>query len=315
MTYKAAGASNRNLRNVNSATYYVSNNETLLKINQTQIVGRYPNIEDATEALRGILIKLGVKDTLSRLLKIPTNIVYLDNLITRNTQSGNLIGDFYTQVLGPTIPTPTFGIVDLSNPLFVELRTVAATTVTRARMINENDQYAGITPDSYSSATTNLAVYDATVRVSSFDSVNADIQHCTCGFFTAHNVLTPPTPLQLEKFVGFRPTANNTWACSVFQKNGSLFVERYNVDTKARISEQQKLTTVLYKNGQAATWMINNSPVAGTTALSLSLTNLLFLEGEDVYPNSAYIGCEVKQRAVSAIPQRLEIYNSTFRST
>lgn len=312
MTYKAAGASNRNLRNVNSATYYVSNNETLLKINQTQLVGRYPNIEDATEALRGILIKLGVKDTLSRLLKIPTNIVYLDSLITRNTQSGNSIGSFFTQVAGPA--APTFGVVDTSNPLFVELRTVASAAVPRARMINENDPYLAVVPDLYSAATTNLAIYDATVRVASFDSVNADIQHCTCGFFTAHNALSPATPQQLEKFVGFRPTSSNTWACSVFQKNGTLFVERYSVDTKASISEQQKLTTVLYKNGQAATWMINNSPVAGTTASSLSLSNLLFFDAETV-PNSAYIGCEVKQRAVSAIPQRLEIYNSTFRST
>lgn len=314
MTYKAAGASNRNLRNVNSATYYVSNNETLLKINQTQLVGRYPNIEDATEALRGILIKLGVKDTLSRLSKIPTNIVYLDSLTTRNTQAGNSIGSFFTHVAGPTTPTPLPGIVDLSNPQFVELRTVASATVPRARMINENDPYLAVVPDLYSAATTNLAIYDATVRVASFDSVNADIQHCTCGFFTAHNALSPATPQQLEKFVGFRPTSSNTWACSVFQKNGTLFVERYNFDTKINIAEQHKLTTVVYKNGQVATWMIDNVPIVGTNASSLSLPNLLFFDAETV-PNSAYIGCEVKQRVVSAIPQRLEIYNSTFRST
>jgi hypothetical protein len=81
MTYKAAGASNPNIKNVNSITYWVeTNGTTTVKVNQTQYVGRYPTLDNAKDAVAGILIKLGNKDPVTRLAQILT----VTNIIPNN---------------------------------------------------------------------------------------------------------------------------------------------------------------------------------------------------------------------------------------
>lgn len=77
MTFRAAGASKPSLRYVNSATFYVGTSDVLLKVNQTQLVGRYPTFDAAQLALEGILIKNGVKDTALAIIRLPKQIVYL----------------------------------------------------------------------------------------------------------------------------------------------------------------------------------------------------------------------------------------------
>lgn len=308
----AAGASNPDINNVNSVTYYIGTDATTLKVNQTQMVGRYLTIADAVEALTGLLYKCGVRDVATRLPLLNTSIVYASNLTSQNVQTANSLGSFYGHVLGPTVPN--YGVISTANPNFLELQTVAGATVPRARVINENDAYAGVDPTDYSAAASSMAVYDASVRASSWDAANANTQHMTVGYFTAHNALSPSTPPQLEKFVGFRPTSSSTWQCCVFQKNGTLFVERFAYDTGLSISTRRTLSVIVYKNGQNAHWLADGIPLVGTSATSLSLPNLLYFDAE-VTPNSAYVGCEVKQRVVSATAQKLELYSSQFRKT
>lgn len=85
MTYKAAGASNPAIRNVNSITYWVeANGTTTVKVNQTQYVGRYPTLDNAKDAVAGILIKLGNKDPVTRLTQIPTVTNIMNNILPPN---------------------------------------------------------------------------------------------------------------------------------------------------------------------------------------------------------------------------------------
>ena len=75
MSYMAAGASNPNIKNVMSIDYLVGSTDVIATVNQTQLVGRYPNISAAELAVRGILVKCGVKRLDEALFRIPTNIV------------------------------------------------------------------------------------------------------------------------------------------------------------------------------------------------------------------------------------------------
>ena len=78
MTYKAVGANNPFIKNINSIKYVVeTNGTTTLVVNQTQLVGRYPTLANAQDAAAGILIKLGSKDPTTRLGQIFTQTVNL----------------------------------------------------------------------------------------------------------------------------------------------------------------------------------------------------------------------------------------------
>lgn len=80
MTFKAVGANNPFIKNLNSIKYVVeADGTTTLVVNQTQLVGRYPTLANAQDAAAGILIKLGNKDPTTRLSQIFTQTINLDN--------------------------------------------------------------------------------------------------------------------------------------------------------------------------------------------------------------------------------------------
>ena len=80
MTFRAAGASNSALRNVQYAEFLIRATETTLIINKTQLVGRYPTLGAARLALEGILIKNAASQRASvRLNELPKDFRYLDS--------------------------------------------------------------------------------------------------------------------------------------------------------------------------------------------------------------------------------------------
>jgi hypothetical protein len=80
MTFRAAGASNPALRNVQYAEFLIRATETTLIVNKTQLVGRYPTLDAARLALEGILIKNAASQRASvRLNELPKDFRYLDS--------------------------------------------------------------------------------------------------------------------------------------------------------------------------------------------------------------------------------------------
>lgn len=79
MTYKAAGASNPNIKNVLYIDYLRNSviGEVTAIVNKHQMVGRYTTLANAQEAVSGILVKLGCKNLNQRLATIPTKFTEL----------------------------------------------------------------------------------------------------------------------------------------------------------------------------------------------------------------------------------------------
>lgn len=79
MTFKAAGANNLAIKTVNHITYLQrpSGGFVTVLVNKHQLVGHYPTQANAEDAVAGILIRLGCKDTATRLAAIPTTTVNL----------------------------------------------------------------------------------------------------------------------------------------------------------------------------------------------------------------------------------------------
>jgi hypothetical protein len=80
MTYRATGANNPALKDVQFATFLIQTNNTTLVVNRHQMVGRYPTFSDAKLALEGILIKNGSNNSAStRLIALKKDLIYLDS--------------------------------------------------------------------------------------------------------------------------------------------------------------------------------------------------------------------------------------------
>jgi hypothetical protein len=101
MTYRAAGASNPNVKYIRSVEYLVTATDVLAIVNQHQLLGRYPTIEAAELAVEGCLIRHGVKNVYDALFRIPTVIInsggdftstlnYANFTTTRNSVGGGM---------------------------------------------------------------------------------------------------------------------------------------------------------------------------------------------------------------------------------
>lgn len=120
MTYMAAGASNRNIKNVMSIDYLVTPNDVVATVNQTQLVGRYPNISAAELAVRGILVKCGVKLLDQTLLRIPTTIT---SSLSDQTSTVNFANfTFIVAGLVPiTVSGTEFRFNDINSPIVLSV--------------------------------------------------------------------------------------------------------------------------------------------------------------------------------------------------
>ncbi|MFO0204475.1 MAG: hypothetical protein ACK528_15255, partial [Alphaproteobacteria bacterium] len=120
MTYMAAGASNRNIKNVMSIDYLVTPNDVVATVNQTQLVGRYPNISAAELAVRGILVKCGVKLLDQTLLRIPTTIT---SSLSDQTSTVNFANFTFTvtNLLPITVSGTEFRFNDTNSPIVLSV--------------------------------------------------------------------------------------------------------------------------------------------------------------------------------------------------
>lgn len=114
MTFRAAAATHREVRSVNSAHFVVAANaETVLFVNKAQYIGDYSTIEGAFEALRGLLLKCGCRDHVGRLATLPMTIVNAADMT-------------------PTTPNWTQAVTDLSLATYdgSQVQIVATTSPT-----------------------------------------------------------------------------------------------------------------------------------------------------------------------------------------
>ena len=138
MTYKAVGANNPFIKNINSIKYVVeTNGTTTLVVNQTQLVGRYPTLANAQDAAAGILIKLGSKDPTTRLGQIFTQTV---NLGGGGGGGGNLLPPTGGDVtLDPVtlLPVRHYRTLAYENGVLVSTDNSYMSTMIRATGITE----------------------------------------------------------------------------------------------------------------------------------------------------------------------------------
>lgn len=136
MTYKAVGANNPFIKNINSIKYVVeANGTTTLVVNQTQLVGRYPTLANAQDAAAGILIKLGSKDPTTRLGQIFTQTVNLGD----GGGGGILPPTGGDVTLDPVtlLPVRHYRTVNYENGVLVSTENSYMSVMIRATGINE----------------------------------------------------------------------------------------------------------------------------------------------------------------------------------
>lgn len=153
MTYRAAGASKPGLRYVNSATFYIGATDVILKVNQTQLVGRYPTYDAAQLALEGILIRNGVKDTALALVRLPIEFKYLSTFVLTPAPAVNWAnfsldptpsyGSSSQRVQAVTAPIKIrFTMDNLLMPLYVKV--TSAVSPVNSNISPQNDGYTRV---------------------------------------------------------------------------------------------------------------------------------------------------------------------------
>lgn len=137
MTFKAVGASNPFIKNLNSIKYVVeADGTTTLIVNQTQRVGRYPTLANAQDAAAGILIKLGSKDPTTRLGQIFTQTINLGG----GGGGGNILPPTAGDVtLDPVtlLPVRHYRTLNYENGVLVSTENSYMSAMIRATGINE----------------------------------------------------------------------------------------------------------------------------------------------------------------------------------
>jgi hypothetical protein len=74
------GASNNDIKSVNRVTYVVDVNEVVAYVNKSTLLGRYPNLYYAYEAVRGAMMRCGCRDMIDVITK-PTDVVSSHTLV------------------------------------------------------------------------------------------------------------------------------------------------------------------------------------------------------------------------------------------
>ena len=105
------GGSNPAITSVNRITYVVDTDEVVAYVNKSTLLGRYPNLYYAYEAVRGAMMRCGCRDPYM-ISKIPVNLVSKSNLLA--TVTTQFIPTVENSVDLPT----TYGtwILRVSNP-------------------------------------------------------------------------------------------------------------------------------------------------------------------------------------------------------
>lgn len=74
------GASNSDIKSVNRVTYVVDTDEVVAYVNKSTLLGRYPNLSYAYEAVRGAMMRCGCKDMVDVITK-PIDVISKHTLV------------------------------------------------------------------------------------------------------------------------------------------------------------------------------------------------------------------------------------------
>jgi hypothetical protein len=74
------GASNKDIKAVNRVTYAVDTNEVVAYVNKSTLLGRYPNLSYAYEAVRGAMMRCNCKDMVDVITK-PVDVISTHTLV------------------------------------------------------------------------------------------------------------------------------------------------------------------------------------------------------------------------------------------
>jgi hypothetical protein len=75
------GASNNDIKSVNRVTYVIDTDEVVAYVNKSTLLGRYPNLYYAYEAVRGAMMRCGCKDMIDVITK-PVDVITTQNTTT-----------------------------------------------------------------------------------------------------------------------------------------------------------------------------------------------------------------------------------------
>lgn len=340
MTYERIAQGKRNIKEVRSANYIVTNNEVKLVVNQTQYVGSFPSLGAAKEALNGLLIKNGCSKPFEQGFRILETIEdYQTGFTTQNSQTGNTVGTMFTSVAGTTGQPATNGIVSLANSNYVQILTEPAGTFnSRARLINESDAYGVLAADVWKCINYKVSRFTAKVNVSNYNVANWKTNQALVGFSGSHAGTIIPTEMSVEKGLCFRPNSNGKWRCSWFSKlTYQVFQEVAYFDTEYKITDVLNLSIWIEEQGKTATFLIEGKPIWTVSIRSekISITDNVFPPeilgglvysvdtdsftpiGQTVSTNSAYssyVGCDVRVRTAGSAQFSIQIYNSKLET-
>lgn len=317
------------ISNILSADFLVDKNNTLLKVNKTKLVGRYPTLASAREVLNGLLLKNGCRDPYSIQSKLNESVTYLNTFSTQNQQVGNNVGTMFSQVA-------TGGIIDTTNANYIEIKTDNVGTFnSRARVINENEVFGVLSADVWRSYLFQTSRYTAKASVSNFNNSLWNLNTCMLGFHGNHSGNLNLDRYNCEKGCIFTPNSNGNWRCRWFQTvdENSPFYEAAYKDTEYSILVPQTLEIVIENFGRTATWLINGKtqftvvlPSQGLTVnlgtSTQKIDQVIYSKLSDdvslgIPPSlgfSAYVGAEVRRRSTGSSQYSIQLYNQKLET-
>lgn len=329
MSYSGIASSRLDIKGIFAADYYYGSDRVLLKVNKTILVGSYPTLNAAREALNGLLVKAGSNNPYGMSFRFPETVTYLTTIPTTNSQTGNTLTTMYST-------TASSGIVDTSNASYIDIKTdVAGTYNSRARVINESDAYAALSADVWKAYLYKTSIYSSRAEVLSFNNSLWNVNSAVIGFHGNH-VNADLTKYNVEKGCVFTPNALGNWRCRWFQSMAdSPFKEVLYRDTNYPITTPQNLSIIIEDYGKSATWLINNTIQFSVHYTDSPQFNPLLLpsnqeiksviysgqtesaDPEGSLPNNgyaAYVGSEVRRRSAGSAQYSIRLYNQSLKT-
>lgn len=332
MTYERIAGCRPDISGIFTVDYLVTKDKVLLKVNKTKLIGMYPTIAAARDVVNGLLTLNGCNEPYDTSFRFTETITNTDTTTVQNSQTGNSVGTMFSQ-------TSTGGIVDVTTPEYIELRTdVAGTSNSRARVINENEAFANLAADLWRSYNYKRSIYKARASIPVFDYSLWNSNVVTLGFHGNHAALGSPTTYNCEKGCIFTPNSLGNWRCRWCLTADVLnkpFNEVLFKDTQFSASVPTDLQIIIEDFGRTATWLINNkvvfscdyrdSPQTAYTLLSgvpTIIQNVIYSDSTDDASTgeppslgfAAYVGAEVRRRTTSSAQHSLRLFSQSLET-
>jgi hypothetical protein len=331
MSYERLATCRPDIRGIYTADYLITKNGVLLKANKTKLIGIYPTLSAARETLNGLLTLNGSNKPYDMSFRIKETIVDTVSYTVQNSQTGNNVNTMFSQ-------SATNGIVDTTNPQYIEISTdLAGTNNSRARVINENETFGTLAADVWTSYSYKTSIYKATAEVANFDFSLWNSNALILGFHGNHSAGTSPTTYNCEKGCIFTPNSFGNWRCRWFSTTDSVtkpFNEVLFKDTNYPVQSKTNLEIRIEDFGKTAIWLINNSVVFSCSytdspqfimddGVQKVIKNLIYsaptdsgeIPGEPPsFGFAAYVGAEVRRRTAGSSQYKLRLFNQSLET-